>query len=258
MIYNPFRSLITLAAAAGITSLSGIALAADEKAVDEKARNEAVAEALKARMPAFDDVDVQPSAIDNVFEVSVGGTAVYYMSEDARYVIQGDMIDLESRINLTESRRSGARRELLADLDDSATIMFSPAAGEVEHTITVFTDIDCGYCRKLHQEVAQLNDLGIAVRYAFYPRSGPQSPSWAKAEAVACASDRNAALTLAKAGNEVKSEACETEIVDLGWNVGRSVGVSGTPAIVTESGYLIAGYLPAPKLKQQLEQIAAN
>ena len=251
MYNNSFRAGAAVAAAA-------LAFAASQSAARADDELDAVADALKERMPAFDDVDVRRSAIENVFEVSVGGSAVYYMSGDARYVIQGDMIDLQTRVNLTEDRRSGFRRELLSELDDAATVLFAPKRGKAEHTITVFTDIDCGYCRKLHREIAQINDLGIAVRYAFYPRSGPESPSWEKAVAVACADDRNAALTEAKQGGKVEAESCDTQAVAMGWNIGRSAGVTGTPAIITESGYLIGGYLPAPQLKQQLDQIAAD
>jgi thiol:disulfide interchange protein DsbC len=253
-----FNKIFPVAAAVCLAvSTAGAEQAATPKA-ESSPKSDGVAEALKARMPTFTDVEAAPSAIDNVYEVVVGGTAVYYMDEQARYVIQGDMIDLDTRINLTENRRSGARRELLAELDDASTVLFAPEDKPVEHTITVFTDIDCGYCRKLHQEIVQLNDLGIAVRYAFYPRSGPQSVSWIKAQQVACADDRRAALTEAKSGNDIDVEVCETDAVDKGWNIGRSAGVSGTPAIMTESGYLIAGYLPAPQLKVRLEQVAAS
>ncbi|MEO0972715.1 MAG: DsbC family protein [Pseudomonadota bacterium] len=262
MKYNTIRSLRVATAAAITTFCAATAGAAEGEAAstsEELSKNEQVAAALLARMPNFGEVEVKPSTIDNLYEVAVGGTSVYYMSGDARYVIQGDMIDLETRENVTELRRSGARLGLMSDLDPESTVVFTPAQDTpVEHEITVFTDIDCGYCRKLHQEIAQLNELGIAVRYALYPRSGPNSPSWNKAVQVFCADDRNTALTRAKAGVDVEAEVCETDAVNQGWTVGRSAGVTGTPAIVTASGYLIGGYLPAPQLKARLEQIAGG
>ncbi len=253
MKYNTIRS-VSAASAAAATLLCAVGAHAADAALS---KTDQVAAALTERMPNFKDVEVEESTIPNLYEVAVGGgTAIYYMSEDARYVIQGDMIDLENRENVTELRRSGARLALMSGLAPESTVVFAPEGKPVEHEITVFTDIDCGYCRKLHQEIAQLNDLGIKVRYALYPRSGPNSPSWTKAVEVFCADDRNTALTQAKAGIDVKSESCETDAVDQGWNVGRNAGVTGTPAIVTESGYLIGGYLPAPQLKARLEQIS--
>lgn len=259
MKYNMIRSIpVASAAAASLLCAMG-AQAADPAAEKALSKTDQVAAALVERMPNFTDAEVKESTIPNLYEVAVGGgTAVYYMSEDARYVIQGDMIDLETRENVTEMRRSGARLSLMSELDPESTVVFAPEGKPVEHSITVFTDIDCGYCRKLHQEIAQLNDLGIKVSYALYPRSGPNSPSWTKAVEVFCADDRNAALTNAKAGIDVQAESCETDAVDKGWNVGRNAGVTGTPAIVTESGYLIGGYLPAPQLKARLEQIAGG
>ena len=108
-------------------------------------------------------------------------------------------------------------------------IVFSPAEGPVEHTITIFTDIDCGYCRQFHREIEQVTALGIEVHYLFYPRTGPDTDSWFKAERVWCAEDRNSALTSAKLGGHVPEATCVANPVATHYDIGNKVGVTGTP-----------------------------
>ena len=139
-------------------------------------------------------------------------------------------------------------------------IVFSP--DEPKHTITVFTDVDCAYCRKLHSEIGELTALGVKVQYLMYPRYGKQSPagepmiSWIKAENVWCAPDRNDALTRAKKGETIESEPCATPVA-AHYEAGQLVGFAGTPAIITEDGVLISGYLPAARLVERLDALAA-
>jgi thiol:disulfide interchange protein DsbC len=207
---------------------------------------------IAAKLPGVDKSRIKPAPIEGVYEVG-HGTNIAYVSADGRYLLRGDLIDLESDVNLTEQRRNGARTEQLASLGEDKMIVFGPEPKDAKYEITVFTDIDCGYCRKLHNEMAQLNKLGVRVRYVFYPRSGPGSASWKKAEAVWCADDRNTALTEAKAGKTVESEACGTTPVSEEWQMGQAFGVRGTPAIITSDGVLIAGYLPAQQLVARLD-----
>jgi thiol:disulfide interchange protein DsbC len=137
---------------------------------------------------------------------------------------------------------------------ESQMLIFSPK--NPLYTITVFTDVDCGYCRKLHSEMAELNRLGVRVRYMFYPRTGPNTESWRKAEAVWCAADRNDALTRAKAGGPLDlSKTCGPNPVAREYALGQSIGVRGTPAIVTESGDYISGYLPPRDLVEQIKEL---
>jgi thiol:disulfide interchange protein DsbC len=223
-------------------------------AAAEQASKEALdpAAVIAAKLPGIDARQIQPAPIPGVYEISFG-TNIAYVSADGRYLLRGDLIDLDSDLNLTEQRRAAARSEQLIGLGEDKMIVFGPPAQEAKHEITVFTDIDCGYCRKLHQEMAQLNALGVRVRYVFYPRSGPGSESWKKAEEVWCAADRNSALTAAKAGQAVDSESCGSTPISEEWQLGQTFGVRGTPAIITADGALIAGYLPAPQLVARLE-----
>ncbi len=148
--------------------------------------------------------------VNGMFEIT-RGSDISYSSSDGRYVIIGDLIDLDSDANLTENRRRGIRNRMLDAIPESEMLVFSPK--NPKYTITVFTDIDCGYCRRLHSQIAEYNRLGIRVRYLFYPRSGPDTESWHKAEAVWCAANRNDALTRAKNGEDIKSPKCASDIV---------------------------------------------
>jgi thiol:disulfide interchange protein DsbC len=129
-------------------------------------------------------------------------------------------------------------------------VSFGPA--NAEHTITVFTDVDCTYCRKLHQEMDQFNDQSIRVRYLFYPRHGPGSEGWKKADAVWCSEDQQAAMTRAKRGENIEGKDCGATPVASHYEMGNRVGVRGTPAILLESGQLISGYVPANELATYL------
>jgi len=125
-------------------------------------------------------------------------------------------------------------------------IIFSPERPTA--TVTVFTDVDCGYCRQFHSHVAELNKLGVKVRYVPFPRTGPGTESWAKAESVWCAADRKDALTRAKKGETVKSKKCGDAVLKMGYQTGEDFGLDGTPAIYTQSGEYIGGYLTPEQL----------
>ena len=144
-----------------------------------------------------------------------------------------------------------ARLSTIDAVGSGNMIVFEPE--EATHTITVFTDIDCGYCRKLHRQIESYNELGIRVRYMFFPRSGPETSSWFKAEQVWCADDRNTALTLAKSGAVLESEeGCGETPVAQHYELGRSIGISGTPAIIVDTGELIPGYVSPNELLKYL------
>jgi thiol:disulfide interchange protein DsbC len=142
---------------------------------------------------------------------------------------------------------------MLESVDPASMIVFKPASREVKHKITIFTDIDCGYCRQFHREIDKVTALGIEVHYLFYPRTGPDTESWAKADQVWCAADHNSALTRAKLGGEIpEAAACNTPI-QAHWDLGRQIGVRGTPAIFSGTGELIGGYLPPATLAKVLD-----
>lgn len=206
---------------------------------------------IMARFPELSPVNIQPSPVPGLYEVRLGAQ-ISYVSADGVYMLRGDIFDTESEENLTEMRRTKMRLEAIEEIGESSMIIFEPA--EIKHTITVFTDIDCGYCRKLHSEIDSYNERGIRVRYMFYPRSGPQTESWFKAENVWCSEDRNTALTQAKAGFDVQAEICGATPVAQHYKLGKSFGIQGTPAIVVDTGELIAGYVSPRELADYLEE----
>lgn len=206
---------------------------------------------IAAQFPELEIDSIRPSPIPGIYEIRVS-ERVAYVSEDARYMIQGDIYDLETEENLTEQRRADARVDAVNAVGETSMIVFEPE-GAAQHTITVFTDIDCGYCRKLHREMSDYNEQGFRVRYLFFPRSGPNTESWVKADNVWCADDRNDAMTRAKRGEKVESEDCGATPVDQHYRLGVGLGIRGTPAILTDDGTLVPGYVPADDLKERIE-----
>jgi thiol:disulfide interchange protein DsbC len=227
-----------------VLALSGAAAAAD--AASEAEDMERILEAF----PELEATDVRPAPMPGMYEISLG-SQMGYISADAQYLIQGDLFDVESERNLTEERRMVARLSTLESVGTDKMIIFEPE--EATHTITVFTDIDCGYCRKLHRQIEGYNELGIRVRYLFFPRSGPETSSWFKAEQVWCAEDRNSALTLAKSGGVLEVDECDTNPVAEHYQLGRTFGISGTPAIIVDTGQLIPGYVSPNELVKYLD-----
>jgi thiol:disulfide interchange protein DsbC len=216
------------------------------------------AEDLAARYPGVEASDIRDAPIAGLYEVVSGGR-ISYLTKDGRFLFQGEIIDLgNDNQNLTEARRAESRAELFASVDPATEIVFSPADGVVRHRVIAFTDVDCGYCRQLHREIALVNALGIEVRYLAYPRTGPDTESWAKAEAVWCAEDRMSALTEAKLGGEVPAVSDCTPPVATHYEIGQRIGIPGTPGLYSESGVDLGGYLPPDRLLAVLERLAAQ
>jgi thiol:disulfide interchange protein DsbC len=208
-----------------------------------------VRETLLKAMPDLQIESVKPSPVKDLFEVTVGGDIIYATS-DGKYLLQGRLIDTATRTDLTEEKLSGARKIALDKLGENKMIIFKPKIHT--YTATVFTDIDCGYCRKLHAELDAYQAEGIEIRYLFYPRAGKGSDSYNKAVSVWCAKDRNVALTAAKKDQKVEPKTCANPI-DEHMALASSFDVKGTPMIVTEKGTVYPGYLPAKQLAEILK-----
>jgi thiol:disulfide interchange protein DsbC len=223
---------------------------------------EKVTEILKTVMPKSTPDSVQATGIPGLYE-AVYGAQIIYISADGRYMFEGDLYDIQARVNLTEEKRQGGRIKAIDAIDESSMILFAPADGKAKYVITAFTDIDCGYCRKLHGQIAEYNKLGIEVRYLAYPRAGIGSPSYEKAEAVWCAVDRKNAITIAKAGatleqlkalKHVDGDDCKKPL-RVHMEAAREVGVSGTPTLVMENGQVLPGYVPPDRIIKILDSV---
>lgn len=244
-------SVLALAASASAAPPTRGRGASPDSAADARA-------ALAAKIPGVKPEELRPSPIPGLWELS-RGAEVTYVSADGQFLLMGDIYRIPRDggpfPNLSDARRRELRAELLAAIPDSETIPFGPA--KARHTITVFTDPDCSWCRKMHSQIAEYNRLGIRIRYAFFPREGPDSEAWRKSEAVWCSRDRQDALTRAKQGQPVKVQACGQTPVRHTWELGRELGVEGTPGLVLGNGELIPGYLPPRDLLRHLDELAA-
>ncbi len=239
---NPIRILLSVAVLACATAVS-----ADEDA------EQRVLNAMQRMIPGIAPSELQAGPMDGFYEVSYG-TQIFYVSADGRYLLNGEVLDMDRGVNVTEERKGGARLDALSALPPESLITY-PATGERKHTIRVFTDIDCGYCRKLHDGMAEMNALGIEVQYLAYPRAGLGSESYRKAVSVWCADDRKEEMDRAKSGKTPKARECENPVADH-MGLGEMVGVRGTPAILLEDGQLLPGYLPPNRMLENLEKAA--
>jgi thiol:disulfide interchange protein DsbC len=237
------HSLIRCLLTAAVIGFSGVVLAQAPAKPDPRA-------AIAKKFGDITVEDVRVSPINGVYEIS-RDSEISYVTADGKYAILGDLFDVDSDANLSENRRRTIRSRMIQSVPESEMLVFSPK--DPKYTITVFTDIDCGYCRRLHSQIAEYNRLGIRVRYMFFPRTGPNTDSWHKAEAVWCSSNRNEALTRAKNGEEIKAPKCPTDIIKRDFELGQKLMVEGTPAIFLQSGEMLPGYAPPGALVNYLK-----
>lgn len=206
---------------------------------------------IKARystiIPDADIGAIEPAPIPGFYQLVYKNT-VYYMKEDASYVFAGALYDVKKMSNLSEQRLRRERLEALEAMKDS--LITYDHKGRYRGTAYVFTDIDCGYCRRFHANMQEMNELGIRVHYILTPLRGPQSVL--KAIAVQCAKNQNYAMDIAKNGGSVPMQRCENNVED-NVIIAFNIGMNGTPAIVLESGELIPGYMEAFRLLERIE-----
>lgn len=212
---------------------------------------DSISERLSNSVPGLKISSVRESEAKGLYEVQSNNGDTIYTTSDGQYLLTGDLLKITSKgiANVTESAKAGGRRNTMKNYGDDGVISYK--ASNEKAVISVFTDIDCPYCRKLHDEVPQLNDYGITVNYYAYPRSGPNTPSFVKYASVWCAEDQQAAMDSAKAGKTVAPATCEDPVLEQ-FELGRRVGVTGTPAIVLEDGNIVRGYVPAQNLAEGL------
>lgn len=231
------------------TVLAAIGMAGAVQADDA-----AVRAAVHALVQGANIESVRPSSMKNVSEVVVNGE-VLYVADDGSHVLQGRLYDAQRRSDLTAGTENALRREALAKVGDERRIRF--AAADEKHRITVFTDVDCGYCRKLHQQMSAINAAGITVDYLMFPRAGQPSASFDKAAFVWCAVDRQDALTASMSKGELPADqrqACTHPIADT-MRLGQRLAKLGTPTIIASDGSVLGGYLEPAQLAQRLASV---
>ncbi|MEE9342893.1 MAG: DsbC family protein [Gammaproteobacteria bacterium] len=204
----------------------------------------AVKKAVQKMLGNVEVSSLKPAAAPGLYEV-VYGAKVFYASEDGRYIFQGDLLDMQTQTNLTEQSKMGAVKATLATIDEKKMIVFTPE--KTKHTITVFTDIDCGYCRKMHNEMDTFLKEGIRVRYMMYPRAGKKSEAYTKAVSVWCSDDRQGSLTKSKNNKAIPVKTCDHPI-DEHMELAGEFGLRGTPLVILDDGSIQPGYVPAVEL----------
>lgn len=243
-------------------ALAGSAVAADAANTAATPANAAALEGIAAKIPGARAIDLRTTPVPGIYEYR-RGSELAYVTADGKFAFAGDLYQLSDNTNLSDVRRRELRKALLVNVSESGMVVFAPRdPKDVKYTVTVFTDMDCSYCRALHKQIDEYNRLGIRVRYVAFPRSGPNTPSWTRAEQVWCAADRNAMLTRAKQSemySKLDAKTCSPNPVAEHYALGKAMGLTGTPGILTETGELLPGYLPPKDLLAELKtEFAAN
>lgn len=220
-----------------------VAVAADTPSTDQ------VRAALAKQLPDAKVEEIRPSPVSGVYEVVVDNR-LYYVSADGRYLLTGDVVDMQSRKNMSTEKREQLLLKSIDAIGEQNMVVIGPK--KARRTVTVFTDVDCPYCAKLHLEVPALNKGGVRVRYLFFPRAGIGSESYQRSVAVWCAKDRAEAMGIAKAGGKLPMKSCANPVAEH-YELGQTIGVQGTPTLILDDGKIIPGYVPAAKLLDALK-----
>lgn len=236
------KQLLTLLSAMAL-SMSGSAVAADSAEIA------AIKEKLKPLQ--ITPKSITQSEIPGMYQV-LDGARILYVSKDAKYLFSGSLYEISTLKNLTDNALNDVRLDMIKSIPTSDMIAFKPE-GETKHVVTVFTDIDCGYCRKLHNEMESYTDKGIEVRYLAYPRAGIGSDSYDKAVSVWCANDQQKAMTRAKDGAPVEKKTCDNPVADQ-YRLSQKMGLTGTPTLILDDGRQLPGYYPADRLMAEINK----
>ncbi len=245
-----FSRVCTVILVVFLWSASGLAVAGE---LVSKAQGEKMRKALELGDAGLKVGTIKTSEIPGLYEVQFIDGPMVYSTTKGDFFIVGDMfsVGLAGYVNLADKRRDGERLEQMAVVDIEDMIVFSPE-GEVRTSVTVFTDVSCFYCQKLHKEVPELNKRGVEVRYLAYPRAGIGSDAYKQLASAWCADDTQATMTALKNRETVPENVCAGNPVADHYLLGQKVGVRGTPAIITETGQMIPGYQSAGDLMTTL------
>lgn len=196
---------------------------------------------------------IEPSIFDGIYKVYYGDLQPIYVSQDGNFFIYGDMYQINSNriINITNEETKSRRVDLLSSIPSNELITFK-SKNEIS-AITVFTDVDCGYCRKLHSQISEYNKVGITVKYAAFPRSGIGTQTFTRMVGAWCADDPKKVITDLKNDKKLNLDFCDDQPIAKHYVIGQKLGISGTPAIITPDGELIPGYVSPEELLSRLK-----
>lgn len=249
---------LSFALLAGAFALAACAAdsAGNAGATPNRAAEKVVRTALQKLAPGVTFDSIAPSPLPGFYQVIASGQLVY-VSTDGKYMLNGDLVDLGAKRNLSERAWADFRKAALAKVPVSQRIVFAPP--HPKYTVTVFSDVNCGYCRMFHSHIKQINAEGIAVEYLAWPRegvtdsAGEPTDTYKEMVSVWCAADRNSAFTAAKQGKAPKPASCPNPVKDE-FDLGVKLGVTGTPMVLGPDGMVLGGYVPPDKLLKMLQQ----
>ena len=247
-----YRPHIVALALLGLALPICAAEADEASGAKEVSPTQTIEKCLRASGMDFEVRSVQPAPISGLQEVEVDGGEYLYVTEDCRHLLVGNLYELHDGgvVSITERRRNAQRQALLADVPISEMLVYSPES-DTRAAVTVFTDIDCGYCRKMHNSMAEYHAHGIEVRYLAYPRAGIDSPTYKNMVSAWCANDPLDALTTLKRGEEVPAKSCVNPVAEQ-YELGQQMGITGTPSIILSDGSLIPGMVTGDRLAEML------
>jgi thiol:disulfide interchange protein DsbC len=214
---------------------------------------DAIQQRLDSLVPNAAEMSISETPMPGIMQVRIGSDIIY-MSTDGRYLFQGRVVDLDTQRDLTEAAMSTVRKERLQALDSADFVSYGNDQAEFE--LLVFTDPDCGFCRRMHEKMDEYNELGIRIHYLAFPRAGQGSATYNNMVSIWCAEDRQGAMDTAKLGRTPRAATCDNPVMTQ-YQLGQSLGVTGTPSLMTFDGDIIPGYVPPEQLRERLERYAA-
>ncbi len=217
------------------------------------AQQPSVLENLKKILPQGLNINFyEESEIENFYVVNVANNQILYVSNDFKYVFAGDVISLDNGApsSLNELYQAKLVKQVMSLLEDTRTISFT--AENEKHLIKVFTDISCGYCRLLHSQIDDYLALGISIEYYGFPRDGLQTQVFEDMQSAWCSDDPKLSITKLKAGDDVEEKTCQNPI-QMHYEYGQLLGITGTPSIFLSNGQKLSGYIPASELIKIIE-----
>ena len=196
---------------------------------------------------------IEESSFPNIYKVYYGDIQPLYVSKSGKYFLYGDMFEINSSeiINLTALDIKKQRISLMKEINQDELISFS--SDDEIYSVTVFTDVDCGYCRKLHNEIRAYNKLGISINYAAFPRSGIGTEAFTKMVGAWCSTNPKQSITYLKDGKKLDLNFCDSQPVSKHYAIGKKIGITGTPAIISSEGELFPGYYSPQDLLDKLK-----
>lgn len=216
------------------------------------ADDQLMADRVKALQPQASVSSIRPTPVPGLYEIKSENFAPVYMTGDGQYMLSGPLLKLEPNgrvINMTDADEQRERAAVFATMPAADQIVFAPKTAKKK--IYVFTDVDCGFCQKLHRQISEILDAGVEVHYLAYPRGGTDSETAQKMQSVWCSKDKKSALTAVKAGGSIDKAACSSPVAAQ-YALGQRFNVRGTPTLFDENGQLMGGYMTVPQIKKAL------